>query len=175
MNCPACGTAMTEVVTGDIKVQACKGGCGGLWFDEWSLRKLEAHAQSAGAELLNVEQNPAVHVDPNQRRKCPVDQDVVMMRHFWSVKREVAVDECPKCEGVFLDPGELAEIARDYPTDEQRHQAARGYYREMFDTQLAGMLKQDKARVESARKVAHIFKFICPSYYLPGKQDWGAF
>ena len=45
----------------------------------------------------------------------------------------------------------------------------------MFDTQLAGMLKQDKAKYESARKVARIFKFICPSYYLPGKQDWGAF
>ena len=45
----------------------------------------------------------------------------------------------------------------------------------MFDTQLAGMLRQDKAKLESARKVAGIFKFLCPSYYLPGKQAWGAF
>ena len=28
---------------------------------------------------------------------------------------------------------------------------------------------------ESARKVARIFKFISPSYYIPGKQGWGAF
>ena len=28
MNCPACGTVMTEIAAGDVKVQACKGGCG---------------------------------------------------------------------------------------------------------------------------------------------------
>ena len=41
--------------------------------------------------------------------------------------------------------------------------------------ELAGMLRQDKAKVESARKIANIFKFISPSYYIPGKQAWGAF
>jgi Zn-finger nucleic acid-binding protein len=114
-------------------------------------------------------------VDQNQRRKCPRDPDITMMRHFWSVKRDVVVDECPKCEGVFLDPGELAGIRADYKSDAERHNAAKAYYDEMFDKQLAGMLRQDKAKLESARKVAGIFKFICPSYYMPGKQAWGAF
>ncbi len=175
MNCPACGTQMTEMVVSDVKIQACKGGCGGLWFDEWTLRKVEQPDQSAGEALLHIEQNPAVKVDPDKGRTCPRDAGVVMMRHFWSVKRDVVVDECPKCEGIFLDPGELAEIRSDYKSDADRHKAAQAYYREMFDTQLAGMLSQDKAKVESARRVANIFKFICPSYYLPGKQAWGAF
>src|SRR5207245_4490625 len=95
--------------------------------------------------------------------------------HFWSVKRQVTVDECAKCEGVFLDPGELAEIRSEYRSEDERRKAASAYYREMFDTQLAGMLKPDKAKLENARKIANIFKFICPSFYLPGKQDWGAF
>jgi Zn-finger nucleic acid-binding protein len=98
-----------------------------------------------------------------------------MMRHFWGVKRDVVVDECPKCEGIFLDPGELTAIRSDYKSDAERHKAAQAYYREMFDTQLAGMLREDKAKRESARKVANIFKFLCPSYYIPGKQAWGAF
>src|SRR5256884_6177388 len=34
MNCPACGTAMTEIAVSDVKIQACKGGCGGLWVQE---------------------------------------------------------------------------------------------------------------------------------------------
>lgn len=174
MNCPACGTAMTEVAAGDAKVQACKGGCGGLWFDEWALGKVDQPDQSAGESLLNIPKNPAITVDPNQPRKCPRDQSP-MLRHFWSVKRAALVDECPKCEGMFLDPGELAEIRSEYKTDAERHQAADAYYDEMFDKQLAGMLKQDKAKVESARKVARALKFICPSYYIPGKQRWGAF
>jgi len=24
-------------------------------------------------------------------------------------------------------------------------------------------------------KISNMFRFICPSYYIPGKQDWGAF
>ena len=110
MQCPACGNTMTDVKTGDITVDACKGGCGGLWFDHFELRKVEQPAQSAGESLLNIPQNPKAKVDQSQRRKCPRDADIVMMRHFWSVQREATVDECPKCEGVFLDPGELAEI-----------------------------------------------------------------
>ena len=35
--------------------------------------------------------------------------------------------------------------------------------------------QQDKAKMEKTRRIADIFKYICPSYYLPGKQDWGAF
>ena len=174
MNCPACGTAMTEIAAGDVKVQACKGGCGGLWFDEWTLGKVDQPDQSAGESLLNIAQNESLKVDQSQRRKCPRDS-VVMMRHFWSVKRDVVVDECPKCEGIFLDPGELAAIRADYKSDAERHKAADAYYSEMFDQQLAGMLRQDKAKLESARRVARIFKFICPSYYIPGKQAWGAF
>ncbi len=142
MNCPACGTAMTEMTVGNVKVQACKGGCGGLWFDEWQLGKVDQPDQSAGEALLNIPQNPAVKVDQNQRRKCP---------------------------------RELAGIRADYKSDAERHQAAKAYYDEMFDKQLAGMLRQDKAKLESARKIAGIFKFICPSYYIPGKQSWGAF
>jgi len=174
MNCPACGTAMTEIAAGDVKVQACKGGCGGLWFDEWQLGKVDSRDQSAGESLLNVPQNASLKVDQSPRRKCPRDS-VVMMRHFWSVKRDVVVDECPKCEGIFLDPGELTAIRADYKSDAERHKAAEAYYSEMFDQQLAGMLRQDKAKLESARRVARIFKFLCPSYYIPGKQAWGAF
>ena len=175
MNCPACGNVMTEVTAGDIRVDACKGGCGGLWFDAWELRKVDQPDQSAGEGLLDIPQNPKVKVDQSRPRKCPRDPDIVMMRHFWSVKRQVTVDECAKCEGVFLDPGELAEIRSEYRSEDERRKAASAYYREMFDTQLAGMLKPDKAKLENARKIANIFKFICPSFYLPGKQDWGAF
>jgi len=174
MNCPACGTAMTEIAAGNVKVQGCKAGCGGLWFDEWTLGKVDQPDQSAGESLLSIPQNASLKVDQSERRKCPRDS-VVMMRHFWSVKRDVVVDECPKCEGIFLDPGELGAIRADYKSDAERHKAAEAYYSEMFDQQLAGMLRQDKAKLESARRVARIFKFLCPSYYIPGKQAWGAF
>ncbi len=175
MKCPSCGNTMTEITAGSIKVNACSGGCGGLWFDEWELRNVDQADQSAGEALLHIPRDPAVEVDPNQRRKCPKNADVVLMRHFWSPNRQVTVDECPECEGVFLDPGELAKIRDLYHSDDERHQAAHEYYNEMFDDQLAGMLKEDEAKLEKARRFSHMFRFVCPSYYMPGKQRWGAF
>ncbi len=174
MNCPACGTKMTDVTAGDVKVQACKGGCGGLWFDEWALKKVDQPNQSAGEALLNIEQNPSIKVDTSKRRKCPRDTDVVMMRHFWSVKREVAVDECPKCEGIFLLAGELAEIRATCKTDAERHDAAHAYYGELFDKQMAATYEADVVTAAREKKVANLFKYICPSYYLKGYKPWGS-
>ncbi len=175
MNCPACGNAMTTVTSGKVQVDVCSGGCGGLWFDQWELRTVDEPAEAVGDALLNVPRNPTLAVDRTQRLHCPRDPEIVMMRHLWSVKRQVTIDECPKCEGVFLDPGELAQIRGEYTTEAERHEAAKAYYGEMFDQHLNGMIAQDRARVERAHKFAGMFRFICPSYYLPGKQEWGAF
>src|SRR5438045_1417043 len=163
---------MTEMVVSDVKIQACKGGCGGLWFDEWMLRKVDQPDQAAGEPLLHIEQNPAKKVDPEKPRNCPRDTAIVMMRHFWSVKRDVVVDECPKCEGVFLDPGELAAIRSDYKSDAERHKAAQAYYRELFDTQLAGMLREDKRNVESAANLGLLMLSVVVWYVR--MLDWAA-
>jgi len=175
MNCPACGTAMTEMAVGDVKIDACQGGCGGLWFDRLELAKVEKAGQSAGASLLEIDKSATRKVDPDQRRHCPRDPQMVMTRHFSSVKRSILVDECPKCAGIFLDAGELAGIEAEYQSDAERHQATEAYYGELFDAKLSQTLNQDRAKTERARRVAQLFRFICPSYYLAGKQQWGAF
>jgi len=34
---------------------------------------------------------------------------------------------------------------------------------------------EDKDKLNKVLKISNMFRFICPSYYIPGKQDWGAF
>jgi Zn-finger nucleic acid-binding protein len=157
---------MTEMTVGGVAVNACKGGCGGLWFDAGELAKLDQPGQSAGQDLLDIPQNPQVKVDLELRRKCPRHPGMVMMRHFSSIKRQVTVDECPKCTGLFLDPGELAEIRGEYSSDEERRRAAAAYYREMFDGKLE-TFKQDHPMLESAAKVANVFRFLRPGPSFP--------
>jgi Zn-finger nucleic acid-binding protein len=166
---------MTEMAVGDVKIDACQGGCGGLWFDRRELAKVEKAGQSAGAALLDIDKSATRKVDPDQRRNCPRDPSIVMTRHFSSVKRAILVDECPKCAGIFLDAGELAGIEAEYQSEAERHKATEAYYGEVFDPKLAKTLSEDRAKTERARRVAHLFRFICPSYYLAGKQEWGAF
>ena len=132
MQCPACGGAMTEVQVGDVKIDACKDGCGGLWFDSWELKTVDEPTESAGESLLDVGRNPQVRVDHSKRFECPRHPGIVMMRHFWSVKRKVTVDECPQCRGIFLDPGELESIRAEFGTEAERHAAAQAYFAELI-------------------------------------------
>ncbi len=176
MICPACSTRLTEEKVGDVVVDVCKLGCGGIWFDNWELDKLDEPHEHAGEMLLDVEVAPGIVVDHSKRRQCPRCNGVTMMRHFFSVKREVVVvDECAACAGIWLDVGELKRIRSQYNTEEERERAAREYFDEVFGEELARIREEGHESLEKARRIANIFRFVCPSYYIPGKQDWGAF
>ena len=41
MKCPACGNELSQMVAGEITVDVCKGGCGGIWFDHFELQKVD--------------------------------------------------------------------------------------------------------------------------------------
>jgi len=173
MKCPACGHDLTPIATGGITVNACKDGCGGIWFDRLELPKVDEPTESAGEPLLQIERNPAIRVDRNQmpRLHCP-RCGIVMMRHFFSVKRQVLVDECPECAGTWLDAGELATIRSEFKTDEERKKAAEAYFGEVFGKHLAELHAKDEANEERVQNIANMFRFICPSKYLPGRQKW---
>jgi uncharacterized protein len=175
MRCPACGKELTEKTVGGITVDVCDGGCGGIWFDQGELRRLDEADETAGEELLDVPRDPTLVIDQSKRLTCPNCGDVVMMRHYASVKREAMVDECPQCGGTWLDPGELRSIRTDYATEEAEEQAAGEYFEDVFSDDLAEEHEASQEDLERSRRVASAFKFICPSYYVPGKQGGGAF
>ena len=175
MECPACGNGLTRMTVGRITVDACEGGCGGIWFDRYELMRVDETDESAGEGLLEIARDPNLRVDLSRRFNCPKCRDVVMMRHFFSAKRQVVVDECPNCGGHWLDPGELRTVRTEYASEEERERAAQAYFAEVFGPELAAAHAASEEGLARARRVAHAFRFICPSYYVPGKQDWGAF
>ena len=175
MKCPACSNQLQQMTVSDVTVDVCKGGCGGIWFDHFELKKFDEPHESAGDALLQTERDAELTVDHTKRLKCPKCDDIVMMRHFFSVKKKVKVDECPACGGFWLDSGELGGIRSLFNTEEQRHKAAQEYFSEVFGDQFAAMKAESQEKLKKARKIANMFRFICPSFYIPGKQDWGAF
>jgi hypothetical protein len=62
-----------------------------------------------------------------------------------------------------------------FESEEERREAAKKYFKDVFGEKLARMHQESKEKMESAQRIARMFRFICPSYYIPGKQDWGAF
>ncbi len=175
MKCPACGKGLVVRTVGDVAVDVCKGGCGGIWFDQLELRKVDEKDEAAGEALLDVPRDPNARVDLGAARPCPKCPDVVMMRHFFSPRRQVELDECGGCGGIWLDAGELSTIRALYDSDDERKAHAHAYFAEVFARDLETEAADGEAERGRLRTVARVFRYLCPSWYLPGDQSWGAF
>ena len=103
---------------GGVKVDACHGGCGGIWFDAFGLQRLNKPAPDANPPSLHLQIRQGLRVDPVRKRACPRCDAMKLKRHFFSPKRLVEVDHCPNCGGYWRDAGELEKIR------EEKHSAA---------------------------------------------------
>lgn len=187
MRCPRCGSTLRPTEAGDVTVDVCASGCGGLWFDAFELEKLDEPHEPAGDLLLvettdedgsgrgDVRSGVGDTGDAGDALPCPSCDAEGMNRHFWSTRHDVEVDECPVCGGFWLDAGELRRIRGLYDTDEERRAAAREYYDDLFGDELEELRERSEERVAKARKIAHMLRFVCPSYYIPGDQPWGPY
>jgi uncharacterized protein len=71
MECLVCGNVLTRMTVGGITVDACEGGCGGIWFDRYELMRVDEADESAGEGLLDIDRDPNVKVDLSKRLDCP--------------------------------------------------------------------------------------------------------
>lgn len=175
MECPVCGRELTPVIVdlpgdgdwGEMEVDVCDGGCGGIWFDRFELDKVDDPTDAPGDVALGVDRDPSVTVDHESDRSCPDCTEIVMMEKFYTVRREVEIDECAGCGGVWLDPGELGELRAQFESDEERERAAEEAFDRMF-AQAEETLSRDEG---AGRSVSRALRFILPSFWIPGDQE----
>ena len=161
MKCPVCETSLTSVEAGSVTVGVCLGGCGGIWFDNFELQKLDEPHELAGQMLVNIKKREDIQIDYSQRRKCP-RCNIVMMRHFFSPRRRVEVDECPSCGGFWLDAGELALIREEHQIEQERQIAQERYLAEMSTETLDPMRASGGENAARARRIDQLFRFTGP-------------
>ena len=175
MQCPACGRELTERTIDGVTVDVCEAGCAGIWFDWLELKRFDEPHEEAGKELLEIAPASGLSIDRSKQLNCPRCGDAVMMRHFFSVKREVEIDECPSCGGFWLDVGELRKIRSQFPSEAAREDAAKQYFHDVFGDRMNEIREEHAEKTEKLRRILRIFRFISPTYYIPGKQEWGAY
>jgi len=117
MKCPACYNQLREIQVGNLLVDVCQGGCGGIWFDAFELQQVDEQQEEAGEPLTHIERDPRIVLDMTRKRECPRCTGIKLHRHFFSAKRRVEVDQCPNCGGYWLDAGELAQIRQEKSQD----------------------------------------------------------
>ena len=110
MKCPACKEALREKGAGGMTVDVCYGGCGGIWFDVSELQRVDAQAANT---LHTIWHDPNIKIPLSQQRLCPRCPDQVLDRKWFSESKEVEIDQCPKCGGIWLDEGEFSRIHKE--------------------------------------------------------------
>ncbi len=175
MQCPRCKNTMTEMNNHDVTIDVCFNGCGGIWFDPYEFKKMDEVHESDESFLAQLSESRNKLIGLSDKIDCPKCDSQPFYRRFFSVAKNVEMDECPKCGGVWLDAGELTQIYKTFPTEEERKKAAKEIFDDMFGEDLQNLKQESQENLQRNRRIARAFRFLCPSYYIPGNQDWGAF
>lgn len=122
MNCPACDHLLSSRHLAGVPVDICDGGCGGLWLDAFELGKVDESHELTNEDLLRPQFNLAVTAQADPKRSCPRCTGIRMLRHFFSPQRQVEVDTCPQCAGIWLDAGELQKIRAEQQSRNENKQ-----------------------------------------------------
>lgn len=151
MKCPACTSTLSEFQAVNFKVDICKDGCSGIWFDAKEFEKCDEHSERFPQELLRVKKNASTVIDRNKQRPCPCCPSTTLTRVVLDKERGFEIDQCPKCSGHWLDIGELEKIRATNKEDIEI--AARVA---TFEKKAAEDLKNP----ERARKVRAVLELI---------------
>jgi uncharacterized protein len=128
MKCPACSSDLSTVMAGEIELDVCEKGCGGIWFDRGELDKFDEKSEFSTHRILELaKQKENVRIDHNKQKKCPKCENETLARQFFDIENEVEIDLCWECGGIWLDPGEINSIRAQYETYEERSQAVNSY------------------------------------------------
>jgi len=113
MNCPRCKTDLTKEIimssSGSIEIDKC-ASCEGLWFDNGELSHFEKLIEPTLLEIKNI---PSKEIQMIQLH-CPMCEDhPAMLKRSHPRDKNVVIDYCKKCKGVWLDYGELDAIQKE--------------------------------------------------------------
>ena len=144
MKCPACSKELQTVAAGDVDVDICVGGCGGVWFDDGELDKFDEDSEIAAEVILKARPGNSKPPDGKQLRKCPRCPDQVIVRQFFDPKNQVEINQCWECSGIWLDCGELATIRAQFKTATDRAQAIEEYAEKCIDQHEQAIIDHGK-------------------------------
>ncbi len=150
MKCPACSNSLSPKKFGAITLDICDGGCGGIWFDHNEFQKFDEKAEFAENPLLALPKLPGAVINREKIRHCPKCAGEELIRLWFDPNRQVELDQCLKCWGLWADTGELPAVRNQHETAEERQKASDSYLDTQFE--IAGQALADETRAKLAQE-----------------------
>lgn len=108
LRCPTCQELMRKVNFGDIELDECRF-CDGLWLDRDEPEALSAFDVIGKHMLQPIVFDDSRKTVPEGERRCPRCEVVMQTVSH----RDVTVDVCPECRGMWLDRWELQGLIKE--------------------------------------------------------------
>lgn len=114
LKCPRCDGQLQDMnfndfnqgyLSSELRVDKCES-CGGIWFDKGELEQVDGIVDVA---LIEIRKIPGSG-DQYEPLLCPKCKASAMDKIQNTRDRNVVMDVCPNCKGVWLDAGELEAI-----------------------------------------------------------------
>ncbi|HVO42702.1 MAG TPA: zf-TFIIB domain-containing protein [Aggregatilineales bacterium] len=108
--CPNDAHELTSIQIESMPVDQCPA-CHGYWLHRGELETLGDHHH---AHLVPIAVGDVGVVD--SRRQCPLDA-TPMCQHEFAEHSGITIDQCPACQGVWLESDELGKIIEYLDSD----------------------------------------------------------
>ena len=105
MKCPKCGGDLVKTNVCEVEVDRCKS-CRGVWCDQDELSELLDRSNWELRQLTGSRRQESLDL---QKAKCPRDNSDLMRVHS-ALDKDVVLDTCPNCQGIWLDAGEIDRL-----------------------------------------------------------------
>jgi uncharacterized protein len=110
--CPACGAALARYRAYSVEIEGCPA-CLGVWFDRDELRRLKDRIDEGtwgNLRWLDDEVDSLGRADAQPSgRACPKCESARLLS-LQLGPIDTRIDWCPRCQGTWLDQGELDRI-----------------------------------------------------------------
>ncbi len=161
ISCPRCNVSLTEVAAGDTVVDVCKGGCGGIWFDERELKKFDEASEDPRPIIFDAAQATPSSKDSGPAVTCPRCQGTaILARRASGPDGKITIDQCLKCSGIWLDVGELEQYRSQFSTEAERQKAANSYIQPELDAILGTMEEDNKVKREETYQLKERLRYV---------------
>ena len=165
MECPACENVLTKFINAGVKVLACKDECGGLWFSQSQVKRLEKFKSGLGASLLKIKRADGVKVYRGVEHICPQCKTTLLFRHFFSKEFDTEVNQCAKCGGFWVDFSGLAKLQS--MSGQKKQKALDQYFSIIFYKKIRGIYILNEDVAEAIKNINLILQFLCPEKDFP--------
>ncbi len=160
--CPDCNIPMDPLSFRGVNLDDCPQ-CGGIWFDDGELKKLQSIGDQLSFQALEDTAKPHQDVvcqEPGAKL-CPKCQErLTPYRYLYS--SDVIIDECDDCFGIWVQDGELEKMATYLETQRAQISPARRETMAAVSAEIQMTMRSRKNRAKSMVAFWNVFGMSRP-------------